>query len=55
MSFLFPSIPRLFRASFDWPTYENFLTDTIDVMVERTSYSNLFLPFVPPFDFSLSF
>ena len=54
MSFLFSFIPHFSARRSDWPTFENPLTDTIDVMVERTSYSNLLFPFVSPFDSSLS-
>jgi hypothetical protein len=53
MSFLFPPFLHFSAHRSDWPNFENPLTDTIDVMVERTSYSNIFFPFVSPFDFSL--
>jgi hypothetical protein len=54
MSFLFPLFLHFSVRRSDWPNLETPLTDTIDVMVERMSCSNLFFPFVSPFDFSLS-
>jgi hypothetical protein len=50
VSFLFPvSSPVVLIGSISKPS-----ADTIDVMVERTSLSNIFFPFVSLFDTSLS-